>query len=188
MVREAAGDGLTLRVVVHRDRIGELILRLRLKDIRRERKQLIERAALTRDAVLEQSLALHPAVVGALVHDVDLFDVVHPDVRHEHRSVGEIPRQPVRVPESVRVDLTERLAVAVRRKRVDRRNRVVAEALRPSGHRRTARVDAEDRADHRVEPLCLRRVVGVRPAAVAEPEIAAARVEQAVVAIARLRR
>ena len=58
----------------------------------------------------------------------------------------------------------------------------------PPRHRRTARIDAQDRGDDRVEPLRLAGIVRVRSAAVAEPEIAAARVEQAVVGRARLRR
>ena len=100
----------------------------------------------------------------------------------------EIPGQPMRVAESVGVDLAERLRIAVGGELVDRRNRVVAEPFRPSGHRRAARVDAQDRADHRVEPLRLARVVRIRSAAVAEPEVAAAGVEQAVVGRAGLRR
>ena len=92
------------------------------------------------------------------------------------------------VAESVGVDLAERLRIAVRGELVDRRNRVVAEPLRAFGDGRTARIDAQDGADDRVETLRLAGIVRIRPAAVAEPEIAAARVEQAVVGRAGLRR
>ena len=103
-----------------------------------------------------------------------------PSVRSQDKPVG--------IAESVRVDLAERLRIAVGGKLVDRGNRVVAESLRASGHRRTARVDPQNGADHRVEPLGLAGIARVRSAAVAEPQVAAARVEQAVIGRAGLRR
>ncbi len=54
-------------------------------------------------------------------------------------------------------------------------------------HRRTARIDAQNGGDDRIEPLRLRGIAGVRSAAVAESEIAAAGVEQAVIGIAGFR-
>ena len=92
------------------------------------------------------------------------------------------------VPESVRVDLAERFRIAIRRELVDRWNRVVPQPLRASRHGRTARVDAQNGADHRVEALRLAGIARIRPAAVAEPQVAAARVEQAVVGRTGLRR
>jgi hypothetical protein len=94
---------------------------------------------------------------------------------------GQIPRQPVGVAEPVGVDLAERLRIVVGRELVGGRNRVVAQALHPLAHRRAARIDAQDGADNRVEALRLTGIVGLRAAAVAEPEIAAARIEQPVV-------
>ena len=187
VVGDSASNRLTLAVVVHRHRIRELVFLLAMQDLGRQREQLVECAARTGDAVLEQPLALHPAVVAALVHDVHFLDVVHPDVRREHRPVGKIPRQPVRVAEPVGEDLAEGVRIAVGRELVGGGKRVVAEPLGAARRRRAARIEPENRADERVEPLRLARVIGIGAAAVAEPEIAAARVEQAVIAVARLR-
>ena len=74
----------------------------------------------------------------------------------------------MRVAEAVRVNLAERLRIAVGRKLVDRGNRVVADAFDAAGGGRAPRIDAQDRADQRIEPLRLARVVGTRAAAVAE--------------------
>src|SRR5258705_12540956 len=52
--------------------------------------------------------------------------------------------------------------------------------------RRTARIDAQDGGDDRIEALRLKRIARVRSAAIAETVIAAAGVEQAVVLIAGL--
>ena len=93
----------------------------------------------------------------------------------------------MRVPEAVRVDLTERFRIAVGGELVDRRNRVVAEPFGSFGHRRAARIDPQDRGDDRIEALGLAGIVRVRPPAVAEREVADADVEQAVVGGARLR-
>src|SRR5207247_8781459 len=90
--------------------------------------------------------------------------------------------------ESVGVDLTERLRIAVGDKLVDRWNGVVAQSFRASGYRRTARVDAENRADHRVEALCLSGIARMRPSAVTEPQVAAAGVAQAGIGRTGLRR
>src|SRR2546426_692152 len=54
--------------------------------VRREWEQLAELAAAP-PAVLPVSLPFHPAVVLAIADDVDLLDVVHPDVGGEHGSV-----------------------------------------------------------------------------------------------------
>ena len=75
-------------VVVDRHRIREFVLRLPRQHVRGQRKELVERAAGPRDAVLEEALAAHPAVVLAIVDDVDLLDVVHTDVGREHRAIG----------------------------------------------------------------------------------------------------
>ena len=59
----------------------------------------------------------------------------------------------MRVSESVRVDLAERLRIAVGGELVDRRHCVVADPFRSAGRRWTARVDAQDGADQRIETL-----------------------------------
>src|SRR5919108_2388883 len=87
----------------------------------------------------------------------------------------------MRVAETIGVDLAERLRIAVGLKLVVGGNRVVAQALRTVRLARAARIDAQDRRDHRIQALRGARIVGVRAPAVAEAEIAAARVEQAVV-------
>src|SRR5205823_3680686 len=143
------------------------------------RKKLVEVSAGLRDAVIENSLALHPSIVVALVDNIDLFDIAHADVRSEHRAVGEVPRQPVRVPEAISVDFAERLRIAVRCELVDRGNRVIAESFHPSRYRRTARIDPKYGGNDRIEALCLARIRGVRSSAVAESEIASARVKEA---------
>src|SRR5262245_4728705 len=94
----------------------------------------------------------------------------------------------MRVPEAVRVDLAERSRVAIGGKLVRHRDGVIAQALRSAGDSWTARIETEYRCHDRVEPLRLAGGVRIRSAAVAEPVIAAAGVEQAVVGIARLRR
>src|SRR5690606_1444152 len=86
---------------------------------------------------------------------------------------------------TVRIDLAERRRVVVARVRITGRYRVVADALDAARLRGAPRVDAQDRRDDGIEPLRRRRVVRVRPAAVAEAEVAAARVQEAVVVIAR---
>ena len=95
-----------------------------------------------------------------------------PSVSHDE-AVG--------VPESVGVDLAERFRVAIRGELVGHRNRVVAEAFRAAGDRRTARIEAQDGGHDRVEALRLAGCARVRSAAVAESVVAAAGVEQAVV-------
>ena len=92
-----------------------------------------------------------------------------------------VPRQPMGVAEPVGVDLAQRLRVAIGGERVGRRDRVIAEALLATGDGGRSRIDAQDRGDDGVEALGLRGVVGARAAAVAEAEIAAAGVDQAVV-------
>src|SRR5258705_10382655 len=52
--------------------------------------------------------------------------------------------------------------------------------------RRTARIDAQDGGDDRIEALRLKRIARVRSAAIAEAMIAAAGVEQAIVGMAGL--
>ena len=188
VIGEPAADGLAFIVVVDGDGIGELVLLPPVQHFRGQFIQLIERAALPDHAVLPVALALHPAVVPAVADDVDLLDVVHADVVREHRSVGEVPRQPMSIPESVGVDLAQRLRVAVGGELVGWRDRVVPESFHPLRHRRTARIEPQDRGDDRVETLRLSRIVGIRPAAVAESKVAAARVEQTVVFGARLGR
>ena len=138
-------------------------------------------------AVLPVALAHHPAVVLAVSNDVDLLDVVHADVGGEHRPIR-VPRQPVGVPEAVRVDLAKRPGVAVGREPVGHRNGVVPKPLRALRHRGTARIETEDRGHDGVEALRLAGGVRVRSPAVAEAVIAPAGVQQSVVRIAGLRR
>src|SRR4051812_13857439 len=94
----------------------------------------------------------------------------------------------MRVAETVRIDLAERLRIAVRGEHIRHRNRVVPEALDAMRDRRTPWIDAEDGGHDRVETLCLRWIARIRPAAVAEAMIAAAGVEQPVIRIAEPRR
>ena len=176
-------------MVVDRNRIGKPVLGLSAQDIGLERIQLVERAARCRgNPVVKDALAPHPAIVRAFVNDVDFLDVGHADIGREHRPVGQIPGQAMRVAETVGVDLTECLRIAVGRELVDGRHRVVPNSLRASRGRGTARIDPQDRGHDRVEPLRLTRIVRVRSAAVAERQIADADVEQAVVGSTRLRR
>ena len=100
-------------MVVNRNGIGEAVFRPAVENVRRQREKLVEVSAGPRDAVIENSLALHPSVIGTLVDDIDLLDIAHADVRYEHRAVRKVPREPVGVPETVGVDFAERLRIAV---------------------------------------------------------------------------
>jgi hypothetical protein len=188
VIRVRARDRDAFVVVVYRDRIRELVPIAGAQHVGGQLVELIQRAAVADHAVLEIALALHPAVVAAVADDVDLFDVIHADVADVHRAVGRVPREPMRIAEAVRVDLAERLRIAVRLELVVGRDRVIAEPLRTTGFARAARIDAQDRRDHGIQPLRRARIVRVRAAAIAEAEVAAARVQQPVVRRARPRR
>jgi hypothetical protein len=114
-------------------------------NVRRERVQLIQRAAGSRLAVLEVSFALHPTVVLAFVNDVDFLNVVHSDIGCEHRFVGKIPGKFVSIAKAIGVNLTERFGIAIGSEFVDGRNSVIPETFCPAGYRRTPRVDAQNR-------------------------------------------
>src|SRR5262245_49518982 len=132
VVRKSSGYRLSFTVVVNRHWICKAILLPAFQYVGRKRVQLVEGAARPGDTVLPISLPLHPAVVLAVANDVDLFDVVHPDIGREHRPVGHVPRQPVGVSKTIGVDLAECFRITVGRKLVGRRNRVVTKPLRPS--------------------------------------------------------
>jgi hypothetical protein len=87
----------------------------------------------------------------------------------------------MRVTEPVCVDLAERFRIAIGRELVVGRDRIVAEPFHAARLARAARVDAQDRRDQGVQALRRTRVVRVWPAAIAEAEIAAARIQQPVV-------
>src|SRR6185503_7080063 len=95
---------------------------------------------------------------------------------------------PVGVAESVGVDFAQRVRGTGRGELVGLWNSVVAEAFHAARDRRAARIDAQDGGYDRIETLRLRRVALVRPAAVAEPMITAADVEQPVVGVPGLHR
>ena len=174
-------------VVVNRNRISEPVLLAPVQDLWRQREQLVERAA-QRTAILEITFPLHPAVVLAIADDVDLLDLIHADVGGEHRPVLHVPRDPVRIAESIGVDFAKRVRVPVRGELVGHRNGVIAEPLLPVRYRRAARIDAQDSGDDRVEALGLAGSARIGPAAVAESVIAAARIQQPVIRITRFRR
>src|SRR5881394_1712485 len=92
----------------------------------------------------------------------------------------------MRVSEPVSVDLSKRVGISVGGELVGHRNRVVSKALHAAGNLWTAGVETEDRGDDRIESLRLCGVARIRSAAVAEPVVAAAGVQQAVVRISGL--
>src|SRR6185503_8217465 len=113
VIRKDARDRDSLVVVIDRDGIRELVGPAAAQHGARQLVELIQRAARANHAVLEVALALHPPVVAAVPDYVDLFYMVHADVADEQRAVSEVPREAMRVAEPVRVDLSERLRVAV---------------------------------------------------------------------------
>ena len=86
MIGEPVGDGLSLVVVVDGNRVRQPVLLLSVQHILGQREQLVERAAAP-PAVLPVALPPHPAVVFPVADDVDLLDLVHPDVGGKHGSV-----------------------------------------------------------------------------------------------------
>src|SRR5438094_4479840 len=187
VVGEPIGYRSSFVVIVHRNRIDEAVLYAAVQNLRWQREQLIELAA-TNAAVLPDTLALHPSIVPAIVDDVDLLNVVHPDIGSEHRAVHWVPGQAVRVAEAVRINFAECIRVAVGGEFVRDRNSVITEALDAVRDRGAARIEAQDGGHDRIQPLRLARVACVGPAAIAEAMIAAARVAQTVIGVAGLGR
>ena len=87
VIREAAGYRPPFVVVVDRDRIREAVLLAPVQDLLGQRVELVQRATAPA-AVFPVPFALHPAIVPAVADDIDLLDVVHPDVVGEHGPVG----------------------------------------------------------------------------------------------------
>ena len=93
VIREPAGYRPPFVVVVDRDRIGEAVLDAPVQDFLGQRVEFAQRAELAQRAtapaaVFPVSFAPHPAIVPAVADDIDLLDVVHPDVVGEHGPVG----------------------------------------------------------------------------------------------------
>jgi hypothetical protein len=132
-------------VIVNHHGVCKSILHSPVQDFRRKRIELVQRAA-TKPAVREVAFATHPSVIFTIADDIDLFDLVHPDIGDKHRSVG-VPRKPMGIAKSVSVDLTQRVRAALRGKLVRHRNRVIAQPLPPVRHRWTSRIDAQNSGD-----------------------------------------
>ena len=92
------------------------------------------------------------------------------------------------IAEPMRIDLAQRVRIAVRGPRIGGRNRIVTEPLFTAGLGRTARVNAKYGADDGVKTLQLSRVDGIRSSAVTEAQVAAAGIQKAVVFLSRIGR
>src|SRR5262249_41485078 len=176
VISEAIAYRMPFVVIVDHDRICKSVLHASIQNFRWKRKQLVQRDT-TSPSIFEVALALHPAVILAVSNDVNFFDVVHANIRGEHRSVG-IPGEPVGVAEPVGIDFAQRLRVAVRGELVRHRNGVISKPLLPMCYGRTTRINAQNGRDDRIEPLSLGRITRIRAATIAEPIIASAGVEQ----------
>jgi hypothetical protein len=90
VIGEAAGHRTSFVVVIDHNRIGQAIFLASAQDVGRESEQIVELAAAP-PAVFPIAFTLHPPVILAVANDVDFFNLIHPDVRREHRPVA-IPR------------------------------------------------------------------------------------------------
>ncbi len=92
VVREPRRYRPSFVVVVDCDRIGKSVLDAPVEDFLGQRVEFAQRAELAQRATAPAAVfpipfAPHPAIVPAIADDIDLLDVIHPDVVGEHGPV-----------------------------------------------------------------------------------------------------